>query len=453
MPSKEGNKKKEKEELVITPAGPRLKSSVHLVKPGEAVRVSEKTNTSITDELVLTPGGFRQKSLVHHIESGNVLDGKEAMFRKLTFDGKKVAELGEVVRKRGDKPLMPLNVFLPAGIVPALGSGWITYAWWTEATSGLLSLFKTSWVVPPAPSTNHGQTIFLFNGIQNNSMIYQPVLQWGPSAAGGGPYWTVASWYADGQGGQAFHSTLVPVNPGDVLTGIMVLTGHSGALCSYNCYFQGIPNTSLPIQNIQELTWLNETLEAYNCQVCSDYPATLKTRMYNIELIVNSLHPILNWTPVNAITDCGQHCVTVSNANPGGVVDLYYRTKTKEKDKEIFKDFKDVKDFHKEFKEKEFYKEFKDIKDSKEFAKSEANDMMRKPVDFDQDWRQWIERQVVEQMQTETVETRLARIEAVVSHFIEAGLRPDLSQSSLAQEPEKLTQAMAAQKKAETKKS
>ena len=45
------------------------------------------------------------------------------------------------------------------------------------------------------------RTIFLFNGIQNSTSIYQPVLQWGPSAAGGGNFWTVASWYVDGAGG------------------------------------------------------------------------------------------------------------------------------------------------------------------------------------------------------------------------------------------------------------
>ena len=45
-------------------------------------------------------------------------------------------------------------------------------------------------------------------------MIYQPVLQWGVSAAGGGNSWAVASWYADGQGGHSFYSQLVPVNEG-----------------------------------------------------------------------------------------------------------------------------------------------------------------------------------------------------------------------------------------------
>jgi hypothetical protein len=63
-------------------------------------------------------------------------------------------------------------------------------------------------------------------------------LQWGTSAAGGGNYWAVASWLADGQGGPAFYSQLVQVKPGDVFVGVMTLTGQSPNGLSYNCEFQ-----------------------------------------------------------------------------------------------------------------------------------------------------------------------------------------------------------------------
>ena len=88
----------------------------------------------------------------------------------------------------------------------------------------------STWTVPPAPSTDSGQTIFLFNGIQNygtNYGILQPVLQWGPSAAGGGSYWSIASWYVT-SGGDAFHTTLIQVDEGDVLIGLMTFTGQPG---------------------------------------------------------------------------------------------------------------------------------------------------------------------------------------------------------------------------------
>jgi hypothetical protein len=411
---------KEKEEFVITPAGPRPKSSVRAIKPGEVIRgnehgkvsvVSEKVSTRAakkTEELVLTPGGYRNKSLVHAIEPGHFLDEKTGIFKKISFEGKVVQEFGEVVRKKAVKPLMPENVVIPAEIVPAMGSGWIVYAGWTETTTGHLTLFKTTWKVPPAPSTQSGQTIFLFNGIQNSTRIYQPVLQWGPSAAGGGNYWTVASWYVDGSTGPLFHTTPVTVSVGDMLTGVMVLTGISGTKCGYNCYFQGIANTSLPVQNIEELTWANETLEAYNIQKCSDYPATLKTSMKDIELVVDGLHPILNWSPQNRVTDCGQHCVVVSNANPGGQVDLYYRNKTPWDD----------------IKAKEFFKDFKEYKDRHEYLKVEL-EQLQKMVDIDQIEQWWNrEQNINEQMKAE------------LAHFIRENLRPDLKTSSLKQEPD-----------------
>src|SRR5437016_3270931 len=176
-------------------------------------------------ELVLTPGGYRHQSLVHHIEPEHRLDFAEGAIRKLHVSGHEVADLGVLRERPGGQPLMPANVAPHPTVVPALGSGWIAYAYWTNNTGHPVTRFATTWVVPPPPQTNHNQTIFLFNGIQNATMIYQPVLQWGPSAAGGGAYWSVASWYVDGQGGPAFHTNLVRVNPGDVLLGVMTQTG------------------------------------------------------------------------------------------------------------------------------------------------------------------------------------------------------------------------------------
>ena len=288
--------------------------------------------TSITKpvsvaELALTPGGYRHKSLVHHIEPDHHLDFAGSRIRKIHLSGHEVADLGSISTRPGDEPLMPANVTKHPEVVPALGSGWITYTDWTNNSGQPVARFASTWVVPPPPATDHGQTIFLFNGIQNSTMIYQPVLQWGPSAAGGGSYWTVASWYVDGQGGPAFHTTLVRVNPGDLLVGVMTQTGQSGNLFSYNCVFQGIANTGLPIANVEQLTWNIETLEAYAVQQCSDYPNTNFTAFTGIDFQTSAGHPAVTWTPVNAVRDCGQSARVVSNANPGGEVDLYYTTR------------------------------------------------------------------------------------------------------------------------------
>jgi hypothetical protein len=326
-----------KEELVITPGGPRPKEFVHPVGPGEAVYVDESGNARVIPheqeggtvnmdaDMVLTPGGFRSKSLVHLIEPGHVLDGTGGRHQKLDQSGRAVTDFGLITPRPGNEPLMPRNVAVPPREAPALGSGWIAYADWTNNTGNPITSFTTTWTVPPAPATQSGQLIYLFNGIQNSTMIYQPVLQWGASPAGGGNYWGVASWYVDSQGGPAFHSQLVRVNPGDTVIGVMTLTGQSGTSFSYNCQFQGIANSGFPIQNVQELTWCIETLEAYQITQCLDYPNIDDTAFQGINVQTGSSTPTLYWSPVNAVTDCGQHAVVMSNSNPGGEVVIYYR--------------------------------------------------------------------------------------------------------------------------------
>ena len=325
---------------VITPGGPRPRTSVRMVRPGETVvQTAEGTLTvvptaaieqsegsaSMPDDLVLTPGGPRSRSQVHLVESGTVLDGTGGRLRKLGGAGETLTDFGIVQQRTAGVPLHPGNVaYLSPEVVPAFGSGWITYASWTNATGTPASSFATTWVVPDPPATQSGQVIFLFSGIQNSTMIYQPVLQWGESAAGGGNYWAVASWYVDGQGGIALHSSLVQVNPGDTLVGVMTLTGQSGSQFSYDCSFQGIANASLPVSNIEQLTWLIETLECYGITKASDYPDAALTEMRDISISTGATHPAMTWGVNNAVTDCGQHTVIESSSSTAGIVDLNY---------------------------------------------------------------------------------------------------------------------------------
>jgi len=332
------------EEPVVAPGGPRPRDSVHAVGSGQVVRrmpdgtyvVADEEQprdreggSAVADEYVLTPGGLRPKSRVYKIEVGYALDVADRRLRVMSPSGEVLAELGTLPQRPPGRPLMPRNVVHPllaAGLKPAFGGGWITYASWSNNTGTPVSAFATTWTVPPAPSTQSGQTIFLFNGIQNSTAIYQRVLQWGSSAAGGGNYWSVASWYVDGSGGPAFHSNLVRVNPGDVLTGLMRLSGSSPSGYNYDCDFQGIANTGLPVQNIEQLTWCVETLECYGITKFSDYPNTDKTAMRSIRIATGSVNPALSWSVSNAVPDCGQHTLIFDEDSAGsGEVDLWYR--------------------------------------------------------------------------------------------------------------------------------
>jgi hypothetical protein len=277
-------------------------------------------------DLVLTPGGWRPASKVGRVAAGEHLEVSGERLNKVSdATGKVIQDFGAIERKAGTQPDYPNNVFIPeARKVLTLASGWIAYTYWSNPSSTPITSFTSTFTVPPVPSTSHGQTIFLFPGLQNSSYILQPVLQWGPSAAGGGNYWAIANWYVDGSSGTALFSSLVRVNPGTVLTGVMTQTGTTGSNYNYVSSFTGYSSINLAVNNIQKLYWAAESLEVYGVTVCSDYPNTTKTRFSGITLLVGGAASSLSWSVANAVTDCGQHGTVVTNGSPNGIVDLYY---------------------------------------------------------------------------------------------------------------------------------
>lgn len=290
-------------------------------------------------ELVLTPGGWRPKSMVHLIEPGHhvrVLDGN--LMKVNTLSGSVVTDFGKVEKKANRlavyKPFKKIKGKSTGQPAPAPQTNqWIVNSGWLNSSGNPITYFSTSWVVPPAPATSSGQTIYLFNGIQqtpSGPYILQPVLQWGASPAGGDSNWYITNWYVNGQAGIALHGTLVKVNIGDTIQGIMTLTKQSVSPSgkqqfSYLSSFNGYPQADLPIENIEELKWANETLECYGLTVFSDYPDTIFTAMKDIEMKVGNTEAIINWDSENRVTDNGQKCVIVSDISPGGEVDLYYK--------------------------------------------------------------------------------------------------------------------------------
>lgn len=265
--------------------------------------------------LILTPGGYRHPSLVHHVEPGQAVKSDGDRLSLLNLETNELKEIPE-----SDAATVQ---------AAALGSGWIAHAYWMNDTGEPVSSFSTAWQVPPEPDTQSGQTIYLFNGISpadNSAAIIQPVLQWGgPGELGGGPYWTIASWYVEGanSGGRAFHSSHVRVSPGETVVGVMSLVGQPGGRFSYQCEFQGVAGTSLTCESVDELVWCNLTLEAYSVSQCSDYPAGL-TAMRAVNLQTGGSNPALSWTPSNDVEDCGQHVVVVNDSSQDGEVDIYY---------------------------------------------------------------------------------------------------------------------------------
>lgn len=167
------------------------------------------------------------------------------------------------------------------------------------------------------------QTIFLFIGIQNANYILQPVLQWGESVAGGGPFWTISNWYADGAHGATSFKPLVRVSPGDLLQASILMNGQANNSYTYVAAFSGFPDIDLKTDAIQELTWVNTALEAYKVTGCGSYPAVGLTSITDLQIETKTGTVSPDWRLHTPVAECGQH--SVLPGTDGRKIDLYYR--------------------------------------------------------------------------------------------------------------------------------
>jgi len=235
---------------------------------------------------VLTPHGQRVATNVHEVpEDGEVrIVGQE--IHLLDASGQVVH-----VAQNDDSQIKATGT---SGAADAFQTGWIAYADWYNEGSSPISKFTTTWKVPAAPATNNGQTVFLFNSIEpaSGNAILQPVLQYGPSAAGGGSYWAVASWYLVGS--QTYYTTPVKTSAGATLDGVITLDASSDSKYNYTTSFSNVAKTSLKASNAAELVWATETLEAYAITSIKDYPSG-STVFEDINIKLKSGTPSVTW--------------------------------------------------------------------------------------------------------------------------------------------------------------
>ena len=99
---------------------------------------------------------------------------------------------------------------------PNISHAWIEYASIHDAVD--YEQIYSEWEVPPNPTTNDGQVVFLFNGLEDINdvvTIIQPVLGWNNDYAGA---WSIAAWNCCFSG-DTWEGPPAPANPGDHLEG------------------------------------------------------------------------------------------------------------------------------------------------------------------------------------------------------------------------------------------
>lgn len=189
---------------------------------------------------------------------------------------------------------------------PTIGHSWIEDGSTTTSTS--YGKLNATWVVPSAPTTNDGQTVYLFPGMMDlntDETIIQPVLGWNSFL---GEVWTIASWNCC-PSGTANYSKPVQVNTGNTINGTIKSTCPPGIeSCSqWDIGTQDqTTHKSTTLRNTpsegQTFNWAQSgALEVYEIVQCSDYPAIGATTFSKVALYDYNFQRIAN--PGWSITD------------------------------------------------------------------------------------------------------------------------------------------------------
>jgi hypothetical protein len=227
-------------------------------------------------------------------------------------------------RPRGDVVVIPKGgqiVYDPRGTILLDGAGnpvhngeasnsaidvdpeqWTAYATWENTSEFPIETFATNFRVPPYPRRDNVpcQTLFIYNAAlpADHTSALMPVLQYGPSAAGGGNYWGVATWYITPK--FVYHTCLTPVEIGDPLDATIHLThirSYVGqrnpppTTYDYTARFKGIDETVVNVRASKELKLIDLIFEAHNAPSPDYYPPGV-TLFYPTNV---SLTPKLFW--------------------------------------------------------------------------------------------------------------------------------------------------------------
>ena len=276
----------------------------------------------------LLQAGKNNTYYVNHHQSLYVTDSAILVVNTETGKTEKKLSLTNPDRKSDELSESETNSF------PATNpqDGWVTYAECEAFVHNPTpTYFSAEWTVLSPPLKKSDQLIYIFDGLSGTHSFYdgstityiiQPVLQWGPSPAGGGNYWAICNWFVTNKG-QYFHDSLIRVTPGDKLQGIVKVISHSDSTYTYNSRFLGYGN-GLDIHNSKALDRGYLALETYGVRDCKENPADEKIKMFNIQMIVNDDYPPFKWHIFNIITNCRAFTNVINESSRNGEINIHF---------------------------------------------------------------------------------------------------------------------------------
>ena len=280
---------------------------------------------SVPADYVITPFGYFHASCVKQLAVGDVLKDDEKAIRHAdgSFDSMPVCGYahykpnGQKVEANGSQAVEE----------PTISHAWVEYASVTTSTSSYGELVA-EWTVPPAPSANNGQTVYMFPGMEDYKdvvTIIQPVLGWNSDYRSA---WGIASWNCC-KSGTVYEATPTPVKSGDLILGYMFDTCAAGTL---SCGSWDIVTYDLTSGKYSELlntssqgqtfNWaFAGALEVYNIAQCADYPTNGSISYTDLGLYNDSFGQITNpgWSVSNTSAGLTPQCSYGGTASAGTV--------------------------------------------------------------------------------------------------------------------------------------
>ena len=244
---------------------------------------------------VATPSGYFHPSCIRQLNEEDILDAEHALIRHADGSSEDIpaceypgySARGEVIDFRA-----------PELVEPTISHSWIENASVVSSTS--FGELNGTWIVPAAPKSNDGQTVYFFTGLEDapspkEFSILQPVLGWFSGE------WTIASWNCCIKG-TTFHSAIVPVKAGDTILGTMKNTCTKGTLsCStWNITTKDMTSgesttLSKSPSSGQTFNWaFSGVLEVYSIAKCSDYPPNGGLTISDVQLYDDSFKLVSN---------------------------------------------------------------------------------------------------------------------------------------------------------------
>lgn len=261
---------------------------VGLTAMNAEVRTGAKRPSAVPGEYAATPFGYFHPSCVQHLAHGDTLKRDEFAIQHSdgSLDSIPACNYPHYDTKGNIVSDAPNTQQLAT--TPSISHAWLED--FGTTISGEVGYLYATWTVPPAPTSNDGQILYFFPGLEDIDdvvSILQPVLAWNDDSSN--PYapvnaWSIASWnccitgpsgYAD-----AFESQQVTVNVGDTIAGEILSDCSSGTsgcegwdVFAFDFTSDQYTELANAYADGQAFNWaFAGVLEVYFIAQCSDYP-------------------------------------------------------------------------------------------------------------------------------------------------------------------------------------